>query len=625
VSHTIKIISEVFEPSAYGNKAYWLSWLFQNGYSVPYAIFLPAVETFQDLETINITAESLRMFLNPLLVGSTYDIAVRSSATCEDMKNSSLAGHFQTIIGRMTLDEVMYSIKQVIMSLGEAHLDTTCRMGVILQKRVDAQFSGVAFSSNPITGQINQGVISIISGMGGALVSGQMRGEDVILTFSNDNIQISPYASNIEQEHLKKIGELAKNIEWRLAHPVDIEWCIEKNTGTLYILQCRPATEILRQENLVVPICIKNTSLIPPSIADNKKVSIRLSAEEHGTPISRAYLVFLNRTGKSVQIPPLDVMQPSHFCKGYSVVLIHPKTVAGKVIRTFSGLQDLAPSIETVGAAARESIWMSVVIVQEVFDPVYTGIAKKIDDGYIIEIARGHFVPKGTVATSQYITDTEGTVKRAKEISQTRELRILDGKIFESTVSVNDSLVAIPYDQVRNIVQVFLPFLQNSNVSVEFGMLKLEDDNVFYPYLIDLIEEQAGFPITSQMALEGVLSKGRITGKLVSFEPNTTQSTLDTHFHDEQYGDYGSDDPKIFLCDTPHISLVEIIRTHDPSKLGFIFREASVLCHLAIILREKGIPALQIEQPEKLPIGSIVTIDAVSSGLRAEERITYVQ
>lgn len=624
MSQKIKKISDIVESSVYGNKSYWLSWLYCNGYNVPYAIFLPAVETFEDMGKHGVGAGSLQKFLSPMFVEKNFDVAVRSSATCEDTRDSSLAGHFQTVIGCMTLEEVMHSINQVITSLRMADHPYTCRMGVIIQKRVTSEFSGVAFSSNPVTGEINQCIISAISGMGMALVSGQVKGEDILLSSSNGELRISSYKTGIPQEKLTEIWRIAKDIEARLAYPVDIEWSIEENTGTLYILQCRPATGILREKVFVVHLSIENVSLIPPTVADNKKVYIRLHAEKHRVHVSEAHLVCLNRTKESIQIPSLDTIQPSRFCKGYSVVLIHPETVAGKVVRAFSGLKDLRANVEKVGMTARESQWMSIVIIQEVFDPAYTGIAKKIDDGYVIEIAIGHFIPKGAVATSQYITDTKGTVNYAREVTQKYCLRILDGEVIKTIVPPENSLVSFQANQVRNIVQSFSPFLQNNNVSVEFGILKSAEDNSFYTYLIDLIEEKAGVPpISSQMILEGVLSKGRVTARLVVFRPDPTKSKFDFHFHDELSCDYMTDNPVIFLCESPDISLLEIISKHDPNKIGFIFREASILCHLAIILREKGIPAIQAQNYDKLTPERIVTIDAVTSGLRGEERVIY--
>ena len=62
-------------------------------------------------------------------------------------------------------------------------------------------------------------------------------------------------------------------------------------------------------------------------------------------------------------------------------------------------VQVLFVTVQSIQAKSFEVSWLCITIIQEIFDPIFTGIAKKIEDGFLIEIAKGHFLPKGVVPT----------------------------------------------------------------------------------------------------------------------------------------------------------------------------------------------------------------------------------
>lgn len=96
---------------------------------------------------------------------------------------------------------------------------------------------------------------------------------------------------------------------------------------------------------------------------------------------------------------------------------------------------------------------------------------------------------------------------------------------------------------------------------------------------------------------------------------------FDLHFFDNVEQNRSQEDSLIYFCNRPDISLLKIIEKHDAQKLGFIFKEGSVLCHLAVILREKGIPAIVVKDFLDLRQGAKIEIDATTSGLTRKGRI----
>jgi rifampicin phosphotransferase len=619
----ISTLDDNVSSEIYGNKAHGLSWLNQQGYAVPYSVFLPALEnSVNDLQS-DFSLNILQKALNFARIDNQYDIAVRSSATCEDSEANSFAGHFHSKIGLMTLNEVLESIDQVIDSLKRVPLKDSCKMGVILQKRIDASFSGLAFSSNPISAKRNECVINVTSGLNDKLTSGQVAGEQIIVNRTEESYKISAYTTKISESDINKIASYASKIEHYLEQPIDIEWCIEKATGKLYLLQCRPVTGILHLEEPIVQICLENESRLPSIVIHKNKVAVRLLAQRHNVLMSRAYLVNSNHLKKQIEIHNFQPVKSTNFCKGYSAVLIYPESINGKIVRFFTSHAEIEKTITRITQTSALHSWVSIVILQEIYEPEFTGIARRSDDKLIIEIAKGHFIPKGVVPTSQYVVDKEGNLLTSKEVIQDRYFRIEGEQIQEVKLNAKDSLLSLPQNILSQIAQSLFSLPLSEKILIEFGLLKNEDSEL-ETYLIDLVEEKNDKLPNLQIINEGVISQGIITGEVVILQQDFQESEdFNFHFHDDFSFDNDSENSCIYVCSSPYISLLDIIRRSNPKKIGFIFREASVLCHLAIILRENNIPAIQYDDCNNLSSGNIVTIDAIKPGLSRTERILF--
>lgn len=197
-------------------------------------------------------------------------VAVRSSATAEDTTRTSFAGQLSTLLNT-TKKNLIDNVKKCWASLFtpraisymKTHnlLGADIKVAVIIQKMVDAEASGVAFTIHPVSKDKNIILIEAGFGLGEAIVSGMVTPDTILV--DKRSLKIISYKighqrkmiirerevdlSGEKQKQRKlskeKAIELAKfcvKIENHFQHPQDIEWALEK--GKLYLLQARPVT-----------------------------------------------------------------------------------------------------------------------------------------------------------------------------------------------------------------------------------------------------------------------------------------------------------------------------------------------------------------------------------------------
>lgn len=173
--------------------------------------------------------------------------AVRSSASGEDGELHSYAGQFETFLnvnGKEDLREAIIKCfdsvdsENVASYSKNAHKEGKNQMFVLVQEMVDAAFSGVLFTVDPVTGRRDKMSISYTIGLGEELMAGHEAGESA--TF-NKHTKSLPQIKNIAADLLCQIIDEAKFIEKKYGKPADLEWAIDKN-GKLWWLQLRPIT-----------------------------------------------------------------------------------------------------------------------------------------------------------------------------------------------------------------------------------------------------------------------------------------------------------------------------------------------------------------------------------------------
>ena len=207
----------------------------------------------------------------------TKFVAVRSSATAEDSSVASWAGELETYLDT-TEKNLFVNVKKCWSSLftpraifyrqEKKMLKNKVSVAVVIQKMIESEISGIAFTVHPVTRDKNQMIIEAGWGLGEAIVSGQVtpdayvidkrdlsiidiniaKQEMIIIRKAGGGIKhtVVPRAKQEKQKlNGKQIIELAKicaNIEKHYKKPQDIEWAFAK--GKFYITQSRPITTL---------------------------------------------------------------------------------------------------------------------------------------------------------------------------------------------------------------------------------------------------------------------------------------------------------------------------------------------------------------------------------------------
>jgi len=206
-------------------------------------------------------------------------VAVRSSATAEDLPEASFAGQQATYLNVKGNKNVLESVKKCWASLFTAraiyyrtknnfnHMHVY--LCVIIHKMVNGDVSGVMFTANPTTNNENEIMIEASYGVGETIVSGSVNPDNYLVnkedlttksiqihkkdfmitrddnTGTNKKIELDEEKSNsqtLDNRRIKELAEYGIKIEQHYKKPMDIEWGIERNK--LYILQARPITTL---------------------------------------------------------------------------------------------------------------------------------------------------------------------------------------------------------------------------------------------------------------------------------------------------------------------------------------------------------------------------------------------
>jgi pyruvate, water dikinase len=179
-------------------------------------------------------------------------VAVRSSATAEDLEDASFAGQQDTFLNIEGEEDILDAVKKCWASLfnGRAIFyreknnfpHDEAFLSVVIQKMVNADIAGVMFTMNPINKSQDEMIIEACFGLGEKLVSGEITPDTFIML--KDGSTKEEYLNfderTLSEEQLKELIEIGEKIEAHYKKPMDIEWAIEDNK--IFILQARPIT-----------------------------------------------------------------------------------------------------------------------------------------------------------------------------------------------------------------------------------------------------------------------------------------------------------------------------------------------------------------------------------------------
>jgi len=188
--------------------------------------------------------------------GDNETIAIRSSATIEDLEKQSCAGLFKTILHVKHKDHQLLkeSIYQCLDSLLDDQVKHYCKhhqidaenlkISVVLQRMVKAEWSGIYFSQDP-RGGLNHKVLVLAPGIGDKIVENKIDCNHYYLE-QNGEIFDQDVSHLVDSAFIQQIICSLMQIESLFLWPVDIEWSYENNF--LQILQVRPISTIIDQD-----------------------------------------------------------------------------------------------------------------------------------------------------------------------------------------------------------------------------------------------------------------------------------------------------------------------------------------------------------------------------------------
>lgn len=220
-------------------------------------------------------AEAIRRSYRAL--GEDVAVAVRSSATAEDLPEASFAGQQDTYLNVVGAEAVVEAVRACWASLWTeraAVYRTTkrvphrqVRLAVVMQRLVPAAWAGVLFTANPLTGCRTQAVIDASPGLGEAVVSGLVTPDRVVVDRLTGRIlerhpgdhermatrpaagggtrrETIQQATALPDDDVLALVALAERIEQHYPGvPQDIEWAIDE-AGRHWVLQTRPVTTL---------------------------------------------------------------------------------------------------------------------------------------------------------------------------------------------------------------------------------------------------------------------------------------------------------------------------------------------------------------------------------------------
>ena len=209
-------------------------------------------------------------------------VAVRSSATAEDLPNASFAGQQDTYLWIQNPNKVIDKVQRCWASLWTARaIDYRIKnnfphdkvlISVGVQKMVNARSAGVMFTLNPTDGDLSKVVIEGSWGLGETVVSGTVNPDKYVVDkiimettdkkISTKHIECiyDPHKdetveapvheemqglSCLDDKEIKELVKMAKKIERHYGRPMDIEWSLDKDLSfpdNLFIVQARPET-----------------------------------------------------------------------------------------------------------------------------------------------------------------------------------------------------------------------------------------------------------------------------------------------------------------------------------------------------------------------------------------------
>ena len=299
--------------------------LADNGLDVRLAEILAGIDVYRTAGLVEVARAAQQAILSAPMPADLYVeiaeayrelgeglVAVRSSATAEDLPDASFAGQQRTYLNVQGIDQVLETLKGCWASLFEARAifyraeqnfnQLGVGIAVPVQRMVQSEISGVMFTAEPNRSDRTKVFIEAVYGLGESVVSGAVTPDSYLI--QKDGLEIlekrlvpqsrmltrnpdSAGAEDLNHEvdvpveqarsykltdtQIAEIAQYGLTLEEAYSHPQDIEWAIENDT--FYITQTRPITTLssvgesegLNVDESVYPMLLQGTPASPGS------------------------------------------------------------------------------------------------------------------------------------------------------------------------------------------------------------------------------------------------------------------------------------------------------------------------------------------------------------------------
>jgi Pyruvate phosphate dikinase, AMP/ATP-binding domain len=259
-----------------GGKGSSLAKMISAGLSVPdgFVLTTDAFSLYSNLAIDTLPSDfkdqAIKAFEN---IDAEY-VAVRSSANCEDGADNSFAGQFDSFLNT-TKDNLIENILKCWDSINSPRCQEylnekgikpeSVKVAVVVQKMIQSEVSGIAFTINPVTNDTSEIMIEAGYGLGEAIVSGQITPDNYLVDKQNLSLneksvsdqsrklvlqnkqntwlevpQTSSTQQKLSDKQITELSKICLQIEAYYNHPCDIEWAFAD--GQFFVTQSRPVT-----------------------------------------------------------------------------------------------------------------------------------------------------------------------------------------------------------------------------------------------------------------------------------------------------------------------------------------------------------------------------------------------
>lgn len=547
--------------------------------------------------------------------------AVRSSAIFEDGKNQSNAGLFETLLSVKKEDifnnilkcwssffteRVFININDDIKSISDF------KMGVIVQEMIFSEKSGVLFTSNPVNNSSSEMVIECSMGIGERMVSGFSMVSSYIYSLINNNYKlINSGEANLSENEVRILADEAKKLMTELGQHLDIEFGIDKSG--VHILQCRPITTINVKKldkvrifaiHEIDDVMKQYLGELEPRYDRWKKKKIIFYKACHDNRVPCCGWEFINYNldllSESVCNELLNKFTAPYLYLNINVNIMDIHIPTNKLPEKLKELGRIYNG-EQLTVGIRESfpteisILTSMTANNQILIEYLPGALKGLNSGMLIP--------------SSVIVSEEGEIIQHNKKENKFYLKFNPDTLkFENCYTNINAELSLAEINTLVCYTKKLVNIMSRNIVIEwwkFGNAILAND-------VSLIKDNYS-SIEENNSSFNIISPGKIRGRVLFIDSTDKEQVeylscgrgISVMDYNEDINDFDllknlrekinqikkSGNRVIVYLEKPYLFFSPLCECVD----GFIFKNASALCHFSIILREKKVPAISLK------------------------------